>query len=265
MHTRTLVLVGLLLAAVPGAPAVAQMPQPTLQFDRACYAEAMTANVSGAGYTPGGEVTVFFSLPTDLRGGYSVHADGVGALLHAAVFPDEDVILRDGENRVTLVVTATDITRAHAGQQPIESQFGFTQLTFTRWAGFSPGRFEPGRRVPVALYGWAFAAGETAWLLFRKGPRTVASVKVGRLDGDCGDREALVKVPKRLAPGRYRIVLSTERDGLSERYTWRNARVPATRGRTRALAAAHEARSMTRSAIGTRAWSSWRSGGWSLR
>ena len=71
----------------------------------------------------------------------------------------EDSLLADGEDRRDIFVTATDTTRADAGAQPPESQFGAAQLTFTRWAGFSPGRYVPGRKVEVEAYGWAFAAG----------------------------------------------------------------------------------------------------------
>jgi hypothetical protein len=86
----------------------------------------------------------------------------------------------------------------------------------------------------VEIYGWAFAAGKVAWFLFRKGSRTVASVKVGRLDNECGDRAARVRVPRGLEPGAYRVVLTIDRK-LRDRYTWRKARVTAPR---RAAAAA---------------------------
>ena len=80
----------------------------------------------------------------------------------------------------------------------------------------------------MEIYGWAFAAGEVAWFLFQKGSRTVASVKVGRLDDECGDRTARVRVPRGLKPGAYRVVLTTDRK-LRDRYTWSKARVTARR------------------------------------
>ena len=161
-------------AAALGPPAIAQVPQPTLKFDRACSTEGQRLQFSGVGYSPG------------WRG--------------------------------------QPVTRSR-GQQPPESQFGVAQLTFTRWEGFSPGRYVPGKQVSVELYGWAFATGKMAWLQFRQGPRTVASVKVGRLDQECGDRKAKVKVPRNLESGRYRIVLATAPRQLSAAYTWRSGRV----------------------------------------
>jgi hypothetical protein len=230
MHlSRAAAALGALLAAVTTSEAAAQTPTPTLQFDRACYTEHMDAGFTGAGYSPGGEVNLLFStLPLRLRGAYTTHAASDGSLSGSATLPAEDDFLDDAEERETVYVSANDRTRIDAGTDP-ESQFGASQLTYTRWWGSSPARYAPGRRARVELFGWAFAAGETVWLQFRKPGRTVASVKIGRLAGDCGDREARVKVPRKLAPGRYRIVLSTKRRGLSMPYTWRSGRVSARR------------------------------------
>ena len=53
------------------------------------------------------------------------------------------------------------------------------QFTFTRWAGFSPGRYVPGRKVEVEAYGWAFAAGKPLYFHFQKGRATVKAVRAG--------------------------------------------------------------------------------------
>jgi hypothetical protein len=95
----------------------------------------------------------------------------------------------------------------------------------------------------VEIHGWAFATGKRAWLLFRKGPRTVASVKLGRLDQECGDQTARIRVPRGLDPGRYRVVLTTDRK-LRDRYMWRKARVTA--GRSAASASAAGTQVMSR-------------------
>jgi hypothetical protein len=242
--SATTTLAFLSVAAALGPPAIAQVPQPTLQFDRSCYTESQHMPFTGAGYSPGGEVNLLAARPMDPRGSYTTHADAAGSLNDYTLFPDADVLLREDEERESLFVTATDRTRAEAGQQPPESQFGVAQLTFTRWAGFSPGRYVPGKRVNVELYGWAFAAGKMAWLQFRHGSRTVASVKAGRLDQECGDRKANVKVPRTLKPGRYRIVLSTAPRGLAGPYTWRSGRVVAEPSAS--SAATPPARPMTR-------------------
>ena len=216
-------LAALAASATLAPAAVAQAQQPTLQFGQPCYADGQPADFTGSGYTPGGEVDMLFSLPGDPRGGFDVTADPVGAIAGAPP-AREDVLLRDDETRETIFVTANDRTRIDAGAPP-ESQFGAAQFTFTRWAGFSPGRYVPGRKVRVEIYGWAFAEGERAYFLFRKGSRTVASVRIGTLAGPCGDRKARVRVPRNLKAGAYKVWLSTDRRKPSDRSTWRRARV----------------------------------------
>jgi hypothetical protein len=221
----------------------------------------MPATMTGANYTPGGEVNVLFStLPLDVRGMFSTVADAAGALSAQVTFPAEGDFLREGEDRETVFVSASDVTRMQANQQPPESQFAATELTFTRWAGYSPGRYVPGRRVAVEAYGWAFAAGETAWLLFRKGSRTAASVKLGQLDAVCGDLKARVRVPARLEAGRYRVVLSTDRRRPSDWHTWRIARVTARRSAWIRTAAAQTPHHMRAAPAGPRAFASGRRG-----
>ena len=213
------------VAAATLAPAAsAQAPQPTLTFDRACYTAEQPLAFTGAGYTPSGPVALMFSIPGQPRAGFDVQADPSGGIAGQPGV-QEDSLLADGEDRQEIFVTANDTTRVEAGAQPPESQFGAAQLTFTRWAGFSPGRYVPGRTVEVEAYGWAFAAGQTLWFLFQKGRTTVASVKVGKLSATCGDRTGRIRVPRKLKAGGYRLVLSTQKrtpDGL---YTWRKGRV----------------------------------------
>lgn len=218
------------LAAGLFVPAgVAQGQQPTLQFDRECYTDNQDMWFTGAGYTPDGQVDLLFTRPMEVRGIYMARADAAGSLNDYTGVADAAQLIDDDEDRETIFVTANDRTRIDSGQQPPESQFGVAQFTFTRWEGFSPGRYVPGKRVAVEVYGWAFDAGKTAWFQFRKGARLVASVKVGRLDQGCGDRAAKIRVPRNLKPGAYRLVLSTKQRKLSERYTWRNGRVAAAR------------------------------------
>ena len=83
----------------------------------------------------------------------------------------------------------------------------------------------PGRKARVEIYGWAFAAGKPLYFLFqRKGGKTVASVGAGRL-ARLRRPHARIKVPAKLRPGAYRLVLSTERRRPTGFYTWRKGRV----------------------------------------
>jgi hypothetical protein len=243
MSTLMLRTVGVIAALGLTAPSAALAQQPTLQFDRGCYTDGQEMVFTGAGYTPGGQVDLLFASDFQPRAGFSTHADAAGALNGVTGVDDPAMLLGEDDDRETVFVTAADLVRIQADQQPPESQFGFSQFTFTQWGGFSPGRYVPGKRATVGIYGWAFAAGKVAWFLFQKRSRTVASVSVGRLDDECGDRTARIRVPRGLKPGTYRVVLTIDRK-LRDRYTWRKARVTARRPAS--AAAARDMRSMSR-------------------
>jgi hypothetical protein len=243
MSRFTIRTVGAIGALALAAPAAAAAQQPTLQLDRGCYTDGQEMAFTGAGYTPGGQVDLLFASNFEVRGGYTTLADAGGALNGTVAVDDADQLLPEDEDRETILVTSNDQTRIAANQQPPESQFGVSQFTFTRWEGFSPGRYVPGKRVSVEIFGWAFATGKVAWLLFQKGSRTVKSVKVGRLDDACGDRTAKVRVPRDLTPGAYRVVLTTDRK-LRDRYTWIKARVTARRPASAAAARSMHAGAM---------------------
>ncbi len=220
-------------AAASLAPAAsAQAPQPTIAFDRPSYTAEQALAFTGTGYTPSGPVDLLFSVPGEPRGSFSGTADPSGGIA-GQIGVQEDTLLAENERRRDRAVTATDRTRAEAGAQPPESQFGATQVTFTRWEGFSPGRYVPRRKVEVEAYGWAFAAGKPLYFHFQKGRTTVKAVRAGRLSASCGDLVARIRVPKTLRAGSYRLVLATQKRTPSGLYPWRKGRVA-----KRALAAA---------------------------
>jgi hypothetical protein len=224
MTSRRPLAVAVVSAATLAPAASAQAPQPTIAFDRPCYTAQQALAFTGVGYTPSGPVRLLFSVPGEPRAGFGGAADPSGGIAGQLGVAEDTLLARD-EDRRDLTVTATDQTRADAGAQPPESQFGTTQPTFTRWAGFSPGRYVPGRKVEVEAFGWAFAAGKPLHLLFQKGRSTVASVRAGRLSADCGDLVARVRVPRKLAPGAYRLVLANQKRSPSGLYTWRKGHV----------------------------------------
>ena len=224
MTSRRLLLPAAVAAATALAPAAsAQAPQPTIAFDRPCYTAEQELAFTGTGYTPSGPVQLLFSVPGESRAAFTGAADAAGGIA-GRLGVEEDALLTTDEDRRDLAVTATDQTRADAGAPP-ESQFGVAQLTFTRWAGFSPGRYVPGRKAEVEAFGWAFAAGKPLYFHFQKGRTTVAAVRAGVLSADCGDLVARIRVPKKIKPGAYRLVLSTDKRTPEGFYTWRKGRV----------------------------------------
>jgi hypothetical protein len=217
-------LIPAVLAAVALAPAAAaQAPQPTIAFDRPCYTAEQALAFTGTGYTPSGPINLQFSVPDGPRAGFTGAADPSGGIEGTVLAKEVDVLSED-KDRATIFVSANDRTRIDQGAQPPETQFATSEFTFTRWMGFSPGRYVPGRKVEVEAYGWAFAAGKPLYFHFQRRRTTVKAVRAGVLSTDCGDLVARVRVPK-LEPGAYRLVLSTARRTPSGLYTWRKGRV----------------------------------------
>ena len=220
---RPLIPAVLAATAVLVPAAAAQTPPPTLGFDRGCYTEHQPMRFTGTGFTPGGPVDLVFSRPGFVLGSYETAADPAGSIGDFAT-AEADQLLGDDEDRDTRFVTANDRTRIDRGAEP-QAQFAAATFTFTRWMGFSPGRYVPGRKARAEVFGWAFAEGRTAYFLFRKGSRTVASVRLGTIAGPCGDLGARFTVPRRLRKGAYKVFLSTSAARPSSRGTWRGARV----------------------------------------
>ena len=178
---------------------------------------------TGAGFTPGGAVDLLFTRIGFVLGSYETAADPAGAI-SGYVTAEADQLLAEDEDRAMRFVSANDRTRIEQGAEP-DAQFAPSTFTFTRWWGASPGRLVPGRKTWAEAYGWAFAEGRTAYFLFRKGNRTVASVRLGAIAGPCGDMKKRYTVPRKLRPGSYKVYLSTEAARPSSRGTWRNVRV----------------------------------------
>ena len=224
MTSRRPLIPAVLAASLALAPAAAAQA-PTLQFDRTCYAEQQPMVFGGAGFTPGGTVDLSVSAldPSAVFGQLETTADAAGAISGGPA-AEESQFLTESEVREQRLVTATDRTRIEQGADP-STQVASSSFTFTRWMAFSPRRLVAGRKAPVEIFGWAFAEGQAAYYLLRKGNRTVASVKVGTIAGDCGDLAKRVKVPGKVRPGAYKAYLSTDRRGPGTRGAWTRVKV----------------------------------------
>jgi hypothetical protein len=224
MTSRRPLIPAVLAATVALAPAAAaQAPPPTLQWDRECYTENQPMTFTGAGFTPGGPVELLFSRPGFFLGSYETAADPAGAISDF-VTAEADQLLGENEDRALRFATANDRTRIDQGAEP-DAQFAPSTFTFTRWWGASPGRLVPGRKTWAEAYGWAFAEGQKAYFVFRKGSRTAAVVRLGTIAGPCGDLEKRFTVPRKLKPGAYKVFLSTEAARPTGRHTWRTVRI----------------------------------------
>jgi hypothetical protein len=222
--TRRSLIPAVVAATVALAPAAAaQAPPPTLQWDRQCYTEHQPMTFTGTGFTPAGRVDLLFSRPGFVYGSFETTADTAGAISDY-VTAEAGQLLDEHEDRALRFATANDRTRIDQGSEP-DAQFAPSSFTFTRWMGFSPGRYVPGGKARVEVYGWAFAEGQPAYFLFRKRNRTVASVRLGTIAGPCGDLKKRITVPRKLRSGAYKAFLSTSAAKPSSRGTWRNVHV----------------------------------------
>jgi hypothetical protein len=212
-----------LLAAVVAAVAVMTpaaawaQSAPTLSFDQPCYSPGDTMVFSGAGYTPGGEVKMFFSsFSTHTFGQFDTQADPTGAIGDQLDSPDPDSFLRDDEWAGEIGVAANDKTRVDAGQGP-DQAVGGAMFTLSRWDvqleqpnGRAP---RAAKRMLVTARGYTNARGDTLYVHYRRARRTVKTVKLGRLSGDCGDRTRTLRrgLPRGLRTGRYELVFNTSK------------------------------------------------------
>jgi hypothetical protein len=202
---------GLLLTAALAAPALAAAA-PTVGADLPCYTPGQPIKLSGAGYTAGGEVTLFMQL-SGRRGSNLVmpedplKADAAGGIAASLPAPQ---LASDNDLRETVTVTANDQARlAQDPPLPPEETFGFTQFQLSAadvmvrpW--FS-GRANPRTLTTFKVVGWEpFHKVYAHYLLNGKRIKTVL---VGSVSGPCGDlTKKMRQFPFRPVPaGRYRI------------------------------------------------------------
>jgi hypothetical protein len=209
--TRAARACGLLLTAALAAPALAAAA-PTVSTDLPCYSPGQPIALSGAGYTPGGDVAIFFNLAGahghNLVTPNPLKADGAGGLTGRLPAPD---LASDNDLRETVTISANDQVRLAPGAPPLppEETFGMTQFELSAvdalvrpW--FS-GRGNPRALTTFKVVGWEpFHKVSVHYLLNGKRIKTVL---VGSVSGPCGDlTKKMRQFPFRPVPaGRYRI------------------------------------------------------------
>jgi len=205
-----------LLAIAVGAllPAGA-LARPSLSFDAPCYSAGDTIAYSGGGYTPDGEVNMFFGTAGKLVGRYATHADATGALSGRLDAPDPGRFMDSAEDAAEVGVSANDQARLDADAGPEES-VGFATFRLSRF-GFrmrTPGNRDmtPRRPVRFEVTGYTNAVGRPAFLHYRRAGRTLETVRLGTLRGPCGDLKKSLRraFPFRPVPaGEYKLAVTT--------------------------------------------------------
>jgi hypothetical protein len=195
----------LIAAAALVAPATAAAA-PTIRADLPCYFPGQTIALSGAGYTPGGDVGLSLQL-AGARGSNTVTkdpltADAAGGVAASVPAPD---LASDSDLRETVTLTAGDPANV----------FGTTQFLLTA-VGVQVTPWFSGRATPRALTTFKVVGWEPLQKVyahyFLKGKR-LRSVEIGSVSGPCGDLTKKVRqFPFHPVPaGRYTIRFSGSR------------------------------------------------------
>lgn len=198
------------LAAALATPALAEA-RPTLTFDKTCAGESDITMFSGTGYTPGGDVAMF-AVGNGRLWDFTVKADASGAISGGVRVPSIEDFKGDEDRPMELSWTANDQTRLNQ-DGPSADAFGVSQFTIAPFFGVVPawnasmaiGR--PGRRSTLRASG--FTGGRVLYAHYRRGGRTVKSVRVGAL-GACGTLTAQFRefAFRPVKAGTYRVVLT---------------------------------------------------------
>jgi hypothetical protein len=210
--TRAARACGLLLTAALAAPALASAA-PTVTTDLPCYSPGQPIALGGAGYTPGGDVAIFFNLAGAHGHNFvaskdPLKADAAGGLAGRLPAPD---LASDNDLRETVTITANDQARLAPDAPPLppEETFGMTQFQLSAVdvlvVPWLLGHVNPRARTTFKVVGWApFRKVYAHYLLNGKRFKTV---EIGSVSGPCGDlTKKLRQFPFRPVPaGRYKI------------------------------------------------------------
>jgi hypothetical protein len=193
------------------APALASAA--TVSVDHECYRPGQTTQVTGEGYTPGGEVALSFNLLGASGGTGSdlllTQADSAGRIAMNTFGP----VLPPKESPATVLLAATDQEQAQQGQPPLVS----TQFTLENFEAFvypwNRGTGTPGRRAQYDMAGFTLETGRTLYAHYLFNGRLRKTVAVGRLRGPCGElSKSARQFPFRPVPaGIWSIKVDTSR------------------------------------------------------
>lgn len=204
---------GLLITAVAVAVPTAAAAAPTLKADLPCYYPGQPMGISGAGYTPAGDVGLMFQL-SGAHGSNTVaprdalKADAAGGIDAHLPAP---ALASDNDLREKVSLIANDQTRLGPSGPlgPPEESFAATQFLLTGVdvlvSPWLSGHVSPRSVTTFKVFGWEpFRRVYAHYFLNGKRLKTVA---LGSVSGPCGDLTSkLRQFPFRPVPaGKYKI------------------------------------------------------------
>ena len=225
---RCLIPAAVATAAALAPAAFAQVPPPTIAFDRPCYTAEQALAFTGSGYTPSGPVQLLFSVPGEARASFPRAPP-----TRRAVSPGGSASKRTRCSPRTRTA-ATSRSRPPTRRAPTPARRRGPPVRHCAAHVHPLGRLSPAATCRGARWRSRPTAGRSPpakplYFHFQKGRTTVAAVRAGVLSANCGDLVARIRVPKKLNPGAYRLVLSTE--SARRRASTRGARVASSSGR----------------------------------
>jgi hypothetical protein len=201
-------------AALLGAPAA--VAAPTLSTDQQCYAVGRdVSTLTGAGFTPNGEVAVALSRPGGGPGTFTTTANATGAFVARVKVPSFEWFGLGAWEAMALPVTATDTTVATANPAlgPAVSTATAT-ATYTDWGvrvpSWGAGTGHPRRMMAVTALGWR-SEGKTMYAHYTRGGKVIKTIRLGALTGPCGNLTRHIReFPFRpVAAGTWRVQFDT--------------------------------------------------------
>jgi hypothetical protein len=167
------------------APALASAA--TVSVDHKCYRPGQTTQVTGEGYTPGGEVALSFTLHGASGGMGSdvllTQADSAGRIAMNTFGP----VLPPNESPALVDLAATDQEQAQqSAPPPVSTQFILEnfEVYVSPW---NRGIARPGRSAQFEMRGFTLETGRTLYAHYVLNGRLRKTVAVGRLTGACGE------------------------------------------------------------------------------
>jgi hypothetical protein len=191
--TRRLLLAAMVVvSALAVVPAVAAA-SPALRADRACYRPGDSITMAASAFTPNAPIGFIFQLHGDngsqiLSGDHNLSADVTGALTATYRAPD---LASSDDRREELFITANDQTKfgPKGPIGPPEDSFADVTTRLSQWDvladAWMNGRGDPRRIVHLRAFGWTHE--KTLWAHYFLGTKRIKSVRIGALQGACGD------------------------------------------------------------------------------
>jgi hypothetical protein len=190
---RLLAMVVLLVACAAAiAPAVAGA-RPAVQADRACYRPGDDLALTGSAFTANAEVAFMFDMSGKngrnlLFSDPNPTADAAGGVRATYRVPE---LASSDDRREQLFITAND--QAKLGPDgpigPPEESFANTTTQLSQWDVLADawlnGQGDPRRAMHIQAFGWTHE--KTLWAHYFRGTKRIKTVRIGALQGACGD------------------------------------------------------------------------------